>query len=83
MKQRQWQNIFCVVVNTNSTIQYVLQIKSGKIKHVNVNVKIIISTEKIKAGILAHVYTFENSKYLKLASAIFYQIFIFHQMIAL
>ena len=43
-----------MVVNTNSTVQHVIQIKSGKIRHVNVNVKIIISTEKIIAGTLAH-----------------------------
>ena len=42
-----------MVVNTNSTVQHVIQIKSGKIRHVNVNVK-IISTEKIIAGTLAH-----------------------------
>ena len=35
---------------------HVIQIKNGIMKHVNVNVKIIINVKKIKAGILAHVF---------------------------
>ena len=33
-----------------------MQIKNGIIKHVNVNVKIIVSAEKIIVGILAHLF---------------------------
>ena len=54
--------IFHVNVNANLIVQHVIQIKNGIIKHVNVNVKIIISAKKIIVGILAHVF---DSKYLK------------------
>ena len=53
MKLKQWHNIFHVIVNANSIVQYVIQIKNGIIKHVNVNVKFIISVTKIIIGILA------------------------------
>ena len=43
-------------VNANSIVQHVIEIKNGIIKHVNVNVKIIISAKKIVVGILAHVF---------------------------
>ena len=45
-----------MIVNANSIVQYVIQIKNGIIKHVNVNIKIIISAKKIIAGILAHAF---------------------------
>ena len=35
-----------MVVNANSIVQHVTQIKNGIIKHVNVNVKIIVSAKK-------------------------------------
>ena len=38
------------------TVQHVIQIKHGIIKHVNVNVKIIVHAKKIIVGILAHVF---------------------------
>ena len=47
-------NIFHVIVNTNSIEQHVTQISNGIIKHVNVNVKIIVSAKKIIVVILAH-----------------------------
>ena len=56
MKLKQWQNIFHVIVNANSIVQYVIQIKNGIIKHVNVNVNIIVCTKKIIVGIPAHVF---------------------------
>ena len=56
MKLKQWQNIFHVIVNKNSIVQYVIQIKNEITKHVNVNVKIIVRTENIIVGILAHVF---------------------------
>ena len=49
------ENIFHVIVNVNSIVQHVIQIKNGIIKHVNVNIKIIIKAKKIIAGIPAHV----------------------------
>ena len=47
-------NIFHVIVNTNSIEQHVIQISNGILKHVNVNVKIIVSAKKIIVVILAH-----------------------------
>ena len=49
------ENIFHVIVNVNSIVQHVIQIKNGITKHVNVNIKIIIKAKKIIAGIPAHV----------------------------
>ena len=40
----------------NKTVQIVIQNKNGIIKHVNVNVKIIVSAKQIIVGILAHVF---------------------------
>ena len=45
-----------MIVNPNSVVQHVIQNKNGMLKHVNMNVKIIISVKKIIAGILAHVF---------------------------
>ena len=45
-----------MIVNANSIVAHVIQTKNGIIKHVNVNVKIIISVKKIIVGILAHVF---------------------------
>ena len=45
-----------VIVNANSIVQYEIQNKNGIIKHVNMNVKIIISANKIIVGILAHLF---------------------------
>ena len=56
MKLKQWQNIFHVIANTNLIVQHVIKIKNGRIKHVNINEKIIIITKKIIVGILAHVF---------------------------
>ena len=47
---------FHVISNANSIIQQVIQIKNGIIKHVYVNVNIIVKAEKIIFGILAHVF---------------------------
>ena len=45
-----------MIVNANSIVQHVIQIKNGIMKHVNVNINIIISAENIIVGILAHVF---------------------------
>ena len=45
-----------MILNANSIVQHVIQIKNGIIKHANVNVKIIISVKKIPDGILAHIF---------------------------
>ena len=54
-KLKQWQNIFHVIVNANSIVQHLIQIKNGITKHVNVNIKLIISSKKIIVGTLAYV----------------------------
>ena len=56
MKLKQRKYIFHVIVNAISIVQHVIQIKNRIMKHVNVNVKIIINTKKIIVGILAHVF---------------------------
>ena len=56
MKLKQRKYIFQVIVNAISIVQHVIQIKNRIMKHVNVNVKIIINTKKIIVGILAHVF---------------------------
>ena len=53
-----------MIINENSIVHHVIQYKNGIIKHVNVNVQIIISVKKVIVGVLAHVF-FENRKYLK------------------
>ena len=55
MKLQQGQNTF-VIANANSIVEHVIQIKNGIMKYVNVGVKIIVSTKKIIAGILPHVF---------------------------
>ena len=56
MKLKQWQNTFHVIVNTNSIVEHVIQIKNGTKNLVNVNVKIIVPTKNIIVRILAHVF---------------------------
>ena len=55
MKRKQWQNIFHVIVNANSIVQHVIQIKNGMRKHVNVILK-ILKAKKIIVAILVHVF---------------------------
>ena len=43
-----------MIANANSIVQHVIQVKDGIIKHVNVNVNIIICANKIIVGILTH-----------------------------
>ena len=51
------------IVNTNSIVQHVTQIKNGTMKHANMSVKIVISTEKIKVWTLTDLF-------MKLASIV-------------
>ena len=50
------QQRFRVLVNANSIVQHIIQIKNGIIKHANVNVKIIITTKRVIVGILALLF---------------------------
>ena len=43
-------------MNANSIVQYVIQIKNGIIKLVNMNVKIIVHAKKVLVGIVARVF---------------------------
>ena len=56
MKLKQWQNIFQEIVNANSIVQDVIEIKNGITKYANVNAKIMVLAKKIIVGILAHVF---------------------------
>ena len=56
MMQKNWDNIFYVILNANLIVQYVIQIKIGKIRHVNMRVKIIVYAKKIVAGIITLVF---------------------------
>ena len=47
MKLKQWRNIFHVIVNANSIVQDVIQIKNRIMRHANVSVKIIVSAKEI------------------------------------
>ena len=53
---KQWKNIFHVILNANTIVQHVIQIKNGIINYINVNIKIIVHAKKIIAGMLAHVF---------------------------
>ena len=44
-----------MIVDANSIVQYVIQVKNGIIKHVNVNVKFIVNVKKI-VEIQTHVF---------------------------
>ena len=45
-----------MIVNENSIVQDVIQIKRGITINVNVSIKSIAHTKEILAGILAHVF---------------------------
>ena len=45
-----------MIVNANSRVQPVIQIRNGIMKHVNVSVKVIVHAKKTIVGILAHVF---------------------------
>ena len=45
-----------MIVNANSIVQHVIQIKNGIRKLVNVNINIIVHAKRITVGILAHIF---------------------------
>ena len=62
-----------MIVNANSTLQHVIQIKNGMIKHVNVNEKITLNAKKIIVGVLAHVFlTIESTENVLLINQSFH-----------
>ena len=56
MKLKQWLDKFPVIINANTIVQHVIQVKNGITKHVNVNLKINVTAKKIMVGILAHLF---------------------------
>ena len=46
--------MFHAIVNANSIVQHLFQIKNGIIKHVNANVKIRVHVKMVIVKILAH-----------------------------
>ena len=56
MKLRHWQNISDVIVNPNSIVQSIIEIKNGLMTNVNMSAKSIALAKKIIAGILVHVF---------------------------
>ena len=55
MKLKHYWNILDVIVNVNSIVQHVIQMKNGIIINVNVSVKAIISAKDIMAGIQINI----------------------------
>ena len=53
MKLKKWQNIFHVIVNANSIVQDVIQIKYGIIKHVYVKTEITTYGDKVYNNVRA------------------------------
>ena len=56
MKLRHWQNISDVIVNPNSIVQSIIEIKNGLMTNVNMSAESIVLAKKIIAGILVHVF---------------------------
>ena len=55
-KQKKRQKIFHYIANVNLIVQHITQIRNVIIKHVNMNVKIIVDAKTIIVGILANVF---------------------------
>ena len=56
-----------MILNAHSILQHLIQNKNGIIKHVNVDVKIIVSAKKITVRTLAHVFVRKVSIYKSIA----------------
>ena len=55
-KKKKRQKIFHYIANVNLIVQHITQIRNVIIKHVNMNVKIIVYAKTIIVGILANVF---------------------------
>ena len=64
MKLKQWQHKFHRIANAISIVQHEIKMKHGIIKHVTVNVKIILNGKKDYSW-NSSTFICENSKYLK------------------
>ena len=56
MNLKQWQSIFPVIVHPDSIEQHEIQIRNRIIKHVNVNLEIVVHAKKTIVGTLTHVF---------------------------
>ena len=56
-----------MIVNATSIVQYIIQVKNGIIKHINVNVKIVVHAKKNYSWNPSTCIC-KNSKYLKSTS---------------
>ena len=59
------KTVFSVIVNADSLLKHIKQIKNGTIKHINVILEIIVSAKVIIVGVDLITCICENSKYLK------------------
>ena len=48
--------IYDAILNANSMVQHLIQIENGIIKHVDMNVKIIVHARKIIVRVLAYIF---------------------------
>ena len=55
-KKKKRQKMFHYIANVNLIVQHITQIRNVIIKHVNMNVKIIVDAKTIIVGILANVF---------------------------
>ena len=69
MKLKHWENIFQMIENVSSIVQFAIQIKNRIMKHVNVSVKIMVYAKKIVVGILADEFVRIASIYKIIADA--------------
>ena len=65
IKLKQWQNIYHVIVNANSIIKHIIQIKKGIIRHVNVCECKNYHKFKTDYSWNPNKCIYENNKYLK------------------
>ena len=56
MKMKLWKKGFHLILNASSIKQHIVQNKNGIIKHINVNLKVIVNATKIIVGILADIF---------------------------
>ena len=57
--------MFHVIVNANSIVQHVIQIKNTIIKHVDMNIKVILHAKR-NHSLNPSTCIFENGKYLNI-----------------
>ena len=56
MKLKHWQNMFHVIINADSTVKHVIQIKKGSNDECQYECKKFIHAKKVIVGILVHKF---------------------------